>query len=204
MLIQTFLKKAVSISGKMSASTFIKENREYICSFPRLLPIVAELEAGRLLPTPALDKITTLIAVEPIDPAMKTEEVLNKKTGEIKKVTPKSLEEKKEKTPDKYTIFMYVKDELGGVTPLEETWSADLFQAAVRLSHRRLFNREDSVRAEIIGMGVSTVIERSEAIAEILKSPGTPVMKRKPQYGGGGKLGFKVQAKQWTPKFSHG
>lgn len=201
MLIATFLKQATNIGGKMSASQFIGKHREYLCQFERVSPILAMLEKGRILPTPALTQILTLLALEK-DPHEKTQEVLNPKTGEVKVKSLTQVEKaslKKEKKTPRYVIFLYLNDG----TLLPEQFPADDYGEAMRISYRKLFRREDSTQAEILGLGVSTFIDRNDAVAEILRKGPTPATKREHKGGGSG-LGWKVSAKSFVAKFSKG
>lgn len=204
MLIETFLKKAVNTSGKVSASAFIKEHRNFLCSFPRILPILVAMDQGKMFPTPALEQIVTLMAVEkdPAKAVKATKETVQKDgTIKVEKVpSPK-------KPPMKYLLFLYLKDSNGNeYIDGEKNEGAEEYGDAEHIAHLRLFRREDSTKMEIIGMGISTFVSRDDAIRSLMgRQPGKPgAFCKTEKKGGGSGLGWKPSAKNYVAKFSRG
>lgn len=93
------------------------------------------------------------------------------------------------------------------VTEIEPAvWEVSTFNAANRLADRRLVDRGDSVYCTInnnIGKPITTIINRDDAIARVLKAPKGPAT-RNTHSGGGSKLGFTPRAKNDTCHFSRG
>lgn len=202
MKIDTFVKKAVK--GHVNPVVFLKEHRDYLMGFRRIVPILVALEKKTLFPTAALKDILTLIVLEK-DPEEKTVEELNEKTGEIKMKSPKQLEKVKEKKvhiPKKYQLFLILKDADGNEFFQDETYEADTYQEATRISHTRLFRREDSIRMDVIGGGVTTGISRDDAMRELLgkRIGGSMAVKKTASSGGG----YTCKSKAYSPKFSKG
>jgi hypothetical protein len=198
MKIDTFIKKAVT--GQHSASVFLKEHKDFLCCFPRLVPVLAAVEAGRLFPTPALTQILTLLVLEK-DPNAKTEEVVNLKTGEI---THKSLGQvekaERKKVKKKYLLFLFIDE---GASIAEEYAAAD-YGEAMRISYRKLFAREDACFMDIAGMGVITRITRVQAMKEMLRGNlgGNVATKKTAKTSSG--LSWVSTVKQYNAKFSRG
>lgn len=161
MRIDTFLKKAVH--GKHSASVFLKEHRGYLLNFPRVAPILVALEKGDIFPTPALVQILNLLVLER-DPATEEVEFVNPKTGEVRVRKVLDVAAKK-KTVKKYQIFIFIDK---GKDISEEIYEAAEYGEAERIAFRKLFHREDSCWADILGMGITTRVFRETAMKAIL------------------------------------
>ena len=165
MKISTFLKKSVNLAGKKSSSVFLRENRNFLSNFPSVLALLVALDKGRILPTPCLYQVCTLMALEK-DPEV-SEETVDRETGEVSVSIPKKEAEKTAKaSPRKYSIFIFAKD---GSGVIGDTEYADTYQDAERKAHRRLFHHEDSSYASIMGLGIATAVKREVAMAELLK-----------------------------------
>lgn len=163
MKIETFLKRAV---GKVNAYTFLHKHKDYLCTFPRIVPVLVRMEKNELFPTQALNEVVSLIAMEK-DP-LETVEVVNKKTGEVKNKKVSVLEKVgKKREVKKYQLFLFAKS-YGGGNEVVAIYDAVDFGAALTISYRKLFQREDSVYLDIIGLGVTTRVSRDDAIREIL------------------------------------
>jgi hypothetical protein len=93
------------------------------------------------------------------------------------------------------------------VTEVEPAvWEVSSFNAAMRMADRRLTDRGDSVFATInnnVGKPITTVVQRDDAIARMLKAPKGPAT-RNTHSGGGSQLGFGIRAKNDTCHFSRG
>lgn len=93
------------------------------------------------------------------------------------------------------------------VTEIEPAvWEVSTFNAASRMADRRLVDRGDAVYATInnnIGKPITTIIQRDDAIARVLKAPKGPAT-RNTHSGGGSNLGFGIRAKNDTCHFSRG
>jgi len=84
-------------------------------------------------------------------------------------------------------------------------FKANSFNDAQRLADRRLADRADSVYATInnnVGIPITTIIQRDDAIARVFKSPKGPATRN--TSSGGSNLGFGIKAKNDTCYFSRG
>ena len=84
-------------------------------------------------------------------------------------------------------------------------FKSDSFNAAMNMADRKLADRADSVYATInnnVGVPVTTIIQRDDAIARVFKSPKGPATRN--TSSGGSNLGFGIKAKNDTCYFSRG
>lgn len=182
-----------------SAIAFLAQYREYLTTgevADKTSPIVAKVDAGELLPTPALREIQFAVMTHIIeaDTAKMEQSVQHQgKTGTRK--------------PWRTTIFdaagnVQVRDKEDGDEE-DLIKGFDLGQEADRWADRRLFDGAEGWYALVehtIIPNVSSRIERGDAIARILKKPKGPTVHVK---GKSTKtLGFGVKAKQTRVTFS--
>jgi len=182
-----------------SALAFITQYREYLTTgevADRTSPIIAKLDAGELLPTPALREIQNAVMTHIIKAdEKKLEESLTAPAngGGTRKNWRATIY-------DAAGNVMTRTKESGEVEDLIKGF--DLSSDADRWCDRRLFEGTHGWYAivEHTSMKVSTRIERGDAIARILKKPKGPTVQVK---GKSTKtLGFGVKAKQTRVTFS--
>lgn len=162
MKIETFIHRAINISGKISPSAFIAAHRSFLAGFPSTLKVLMLLDRGKLFPTPALAEILTALPRE-ADPQRKTVERIDKKTGEVRLVSQAAVEKQKDKLGRKYAIFAFEKAEIGGLTLNDEVQQADTYQDAFNKAQQKCCISVDRevVRCLIVGLdGTSTVVDR--------------------------------------------
>jgi hypothetical protein len=188
-------------NGKVSAAGFLAQHREFLTTgdlAPFTSPILAKLDKGELLPTPALHEVQSVVLSHILAAdAVKGEAKLRKDQEEPKKSKPWTA-----------TIF----DAKGEVqTRVKENGeiedlikSEDNSSALERWCDRRLFDGAPDWYAVMTHnvLNVTTTISRDQAIARILRKPTSAVCKT--TGGSTSKLGFGVKAKNFVAKFSHG
>lgn len=186
MRISTFLQKASRLSGKQTAADFLAEHAEYLSQFDSVLPVLVMLEAGDILPTPALMQVQELILTEK-DPEV-GEEVVDRETGEITVLPSPAAVAKKEKAKraPKYMCMIFTDEG----KDIAETFYEDDYGAAERAAHRKLFHNASACWCDISGCGaginVTTRVTRVAAMGKILRhGPGGKVSTRKTSAGTG-------------------
>jgi hypothetical protein len=202
MKIDTFMKRAV---GHVDAATFLAEHRNFLCTFPTVMPVLAMLEEKTIFPTGALQQIVTLMALEK-DPLtekpQKVTEKINRETGEITKVIEKVTEPKKRGLPKRYQMFLFEKD--GESEVCTAVYDADLYTEVMKIADRKLFQNESSVYIDAMADGVTTRIHRVDAMRRILgHGPGGKTATKKTAKTSAG-LGHRCTAKNFVAKFSRG
>lgn len=204
MKIDTFRKRAM---GKVAADVFLAEHRDFLCGFKSILPVLALLEQKVILPTPALHQILTLISLEkdPTEaPSGRTSEVIDVVTGEITNVVAKvTAPVRKKGEPKRYQLYLFEKT-LGGGENCTAQYEEDLYTEVMKVANRKLFQNENSVYIDVIGDGISTRIDRIDAMRELLNhGPGGKAATKKTAKTSAG-LGWKCSAKNFVAKFSRG
>ncbi len=200
-----FLHKS---GGKVSAAGFLAEYRNWLLNgdFAQVSsPILAKLDSGEILPTPALDEIRQAVFSHHL-------------RLEALKAEKKLLESTAGEAPSKpWNVRVYTaKGEIatrnnpttGEVEDLDQDF--DTASAADRWADRRLFEGESDNYAVVSsnalyrsdGDPISTVVLRADAIARILKQPKGPIAKKTGTRDN--KLSFGVKAVQDRCHFSHG
>ena len=191
-----FLAKTQTKAAK-SAIGFLTQYREYLTTgevAEQTSPIIAKLDAGEILPTPALKEVQNAVMMHII------------KADEKKLEQPAATSGGGTRKAWRATVF----DASGNVmTRIKENGEEeelvkgfDLSSDADRWCDRRLFEGTHGWYAEVehTAMNVKTRIERGDAMARILKKPKGPTVQVK---GKSTKtLGFGVKAKQTRVTFS--
>lgn len=201
-----------SISPKMllhrantskSAMGFIQQYREYMVSgelADLLSPIVARVDAGSLMPTPAKDEIAraTLEHIVACD-LVKLEESRDKL---MKGETHSSTKRWQASVVDANDVIQTYINEDGEVKDLIK--SGDDVSTLDRWLDRKLFEGSSEWHGiiEHSVMQVRTIVERSDAIARILRQPKSAVSRQ--QSKSAGRLSFGMTCKQDHSHFSHG
>ena len=193
-----FLHRSTS-KAAYSAAGFIAQYREYLSTgelAERTNPIIEKLDAGELLPTPALHEIRNAVMLHLLEASnKKVEQVVQpkieiKNSGWLVTVYNKNG-----------TVAIRIKDNGEEETLIK---SFDMNHQAERWCDRRLFDCEPDSYAEVINseMNISFKIERGDAIARILKKKTGPSVVVK---GINTKtLGWQAKAKQDRASFSRG
>jgi hypothetical protein len=197
MTLNGFLKKATAAK---SASGFLAQYREYMVTGELaevLSPIVAKVDEGALLPTPAVLEISNAVMTHIIVLAtLKTEMAIEngQSTGTKKNYLGTVLD-------DKGNVCTRIKDN-GEEEDLIKGF--DLPQDCLRWLDRRLFDGASTWHGKMEHAHSSfvEVVGRDESIARILKQPKGPAIHKK---GVSTKsLGFGVRAKESRSSFSRG
>lgn len=182
-----------------SAMAFISQYREYLTTgevAERTSPIIAKMDAGELMPTPALREIQNAVMTHII----KADE---KKLEESTTATSGGTGTRKAWRATVYDASGNVMTRIKENGDEEELVKGfDLSSDADRWCDRRLFEGTHGWYAEVehTAMNVKTRIERGDAMARILKKPKGPTVQVK---GKSTKtLGFGVKAKQTRVTFS--
>lgn len=190
-----FLNKA---GGKVSAAAFLAQHREFLTTgtlASLTSPILAKLDSGEILPTPALGEIKSAVLAHMV-------------AKDIAKGEARA--ERAERTEKPYTATVY--DAEGNVctrTDAEGEIKAlvsnfDDAYKAEGWCDRRLDAEGPGAYALLVhnGTGRTDRIERDESIGRLYggRRP-SPVMK---QQGSGGSLGWKMKAKGDHFHFSRG
>lgn len=203
MRIDTFRKRAM---GKVDAASFIAEHRAFLCGFKSILPVLALLENRTIYPTPALHQILLLIALESEPEVLsekRTTEKVDMETGEVTNVIV--LAEKKERKrgePKRYQMYLFEKQ--GHGINCTEEYEEDSYTDVMKVSNRKLVQNEASVYMDVIGLGVTTRIQRVDAMREVLgHGPGGKAATKKTAKTSAS-LGQRCSAKNFVAKFSRG
>jgi hypothetical protein len=193
-----FLHKS---SGKVSAAAFLSQHREFLTTgelAPLTSPILAKLDKGEILPTPALQEVQGVVLSHILAQDVRKGEESMRKAQE----SPKSAKPWTARILDgKGNVCTRVKED-GEVEDLIK--SADSSSELDRWVDRRLFDGAPDWHGEITHatMTIKTKVLRNDAIARILR-PGTPPAFRKVG-GSDGKLGFGVKVRNDVSRFSRG
>lgn len=184
-----------------SAIAFLTQYREYLTTgevASKTSPIVAKVDAGELMPTPALREIQFAVMAHIIEAdtaKMEQSQDTAQRTGTRK--------------PWRATVF----DAAGNVQVRvkedgdeeELIKGFDLSQRASEWADRRLFDGAEGWYALVEHTTIANVvsrIERGDAIARILKKPKGPTVQVKGRSTKA--LGFGVKAKETRVTFSRG
>lgn len=195
-----FLHKTTTKAAN-SAIAFLAQYREYLTTgelASRTSPIVAKVDAGELLPTPALKEIQYAVMTHIIEADTAKAEAVVESPG--KGQTRKSW---RATIYDAAGVVQTRTTEKGEVEDLIKGF--DLSQDADRWADRRLFEGTHGWYAVVehtIIPNISTRIERGDSMARILKQPKGPTVQVR---GKSTKtLGFGVKAKESRASFSRG
>jgi hypothetical protein len=192
-LFKTTTKAAASAKG------FIEAYREYLTKGEVAgvtAPIVAKLDRGEILPTPALEEIKDMVFAH----IMQANAELAQKSLERSQDTGPSLPFEAMIVDPSGKVMSRIKDD-GSVEPLEKEF--DLPQNAERWIDRRLFDGAVNWTGIILHNGKKyDVICRDDSIARILKQPKGSVCRT--QAKSTSKLGWGTKCKEKAVKFSRG
>lgn len=198
-----FLHKA---NGKIGAAAFLAQHRAWLETGELALftsPILAKLDKGEVLPTPALSEIKQVVLAHHLaEETRKAEESMAR--ADAPKVRKNYLATVYNAKGEIQTRI----DAKGEEKDLRESF--DSSTQAEGWADRRLFEGapdwfavvEATKMFNADGHPLSTTIMRDDSIARILREKRGPVMKSKPQSTG--KLSFGVKAKGDVVRFSHG
>ena len=195
-----FLHKTTTKAAN-SAIAFLAQYRAFLTTgelADRTSPIIAKVDAGELLPTPALKEIQYAVMTHIIEAdtakAEKAPEVSSK--GQTRKSWRATVYDAEGVVQTRTTEKGEVEDLIKGF---------DLSQDADRWADRRLFEGTHGWYAVVehtIIPNISTRIERGDSMARILKQPKGPTVQVR---GKSTKtLGFGVKAKESRASFSRG
>jgi hypothetical protein len=195
-----FLHKTTTKAAN-SAIAFLAQYREYLTTGELALktsPIIAQVDAGELLPTPALKEIQYAVMTH----------IIESDTAKAEKSMDETARVGTRK-PWRTTIYNAAGEVQTRVTEKGEVEDLikgfDLGQRANEWADRRLFDGASDWYAMVehtVLANVQTRIERSDSIARILKQPKGPTIQQK---GKSTKtLGFGVKAKETRVTFSRG
>lgn len=192
-----FLHKTTTKAAH-SAIAFLAQYRAYLTTgelAERTSPILAKVDAGELLPTPALKEIQYAVMTH----------IIEADTAKAEKVAePGATGTRKPWRTTIYNVDGVVQTRINAKGEEEDLIKGfDLGQDADRWADRRLFEGTHGWYAIVehtIIANVSSRIERGDAMARILKQPKGPTVAAK---GKSTKtLGFGVKAKQTRVTFS--
>ena len=193
-----FLAKATK--PNVSAIAFMAAHREYMVSgelAPLLSPIVARVDTGELLPTPALSVIAAAVVNHIIasDIAKLEDKINNPPQGAAPKPWIATVYDGKGVIATRINPKGEVEDLIQGF---------EMGQEADRWADRCLFDGASDWYAIVANAKVNLMnrVERAEAIARILKQPKGPAIHAKSTTTKS--LGFGVHAKQDRSSFSRG
>jgi hypothetical protein len=202
-----FLHKA---SGKVSAGAFLAQHKEWLTTgelAAKTSPILAKLEAGELLASPALDEIRNVVLAHHLEAEVrKGEEQMAKAEakeagGGSSKPYLATILDSEGNIPEEYVEK--TDPDTGAVTgewkSLQKAF--DLPQRAEGWLDRKLFDGAVDWHGEVAstlmtgkdGLPITTQVSRAEAIARILKRPKGAVMNVRGQSTS--RLGFGVKSK---------
>ncbi len=195
-----FLHKTTTKAAN-SAIAFLAQYREFLTTgelADKTSPILAKVDAGELLPTPALKEIQYAVMTHII-------EADTAKAEAVVEPTAKGQTRKPWRTTV-YNVEGVVQTRINAKGEEEDLIKGfDLSQDADRWADRRLFEGTHGWYAVVehtIIPNISTHIQRGDAMARILKQPKGPTVAVK---GKSTKtLGFGVKAKESRASFSRG
>jgi hypothetical protein len=184
-------------SGKVSADAFIQAHRAFL-ETGKLAevtsPILAKLDSKAIMPTPALEEIRGVVFTHTLRAAIETDEA---KMAEAQANPAKAK-------PWMATILDSEGNEIEGMSS-----SFDDASSADRWVDRRLFDGASDwhgmvthATITIKGEPFTTIIQRADSIARIMKRPTSSVLKTKSKTTP--KLGFGVSCHNDRAVFSRG
>lgn len=191
-----FIAKATK--PNVSAAAFLATHRNYMLSGELASitsPILLKVDMGELLPTPALHVIATAVMNHVI-------------ASDLQKLDDKLNNPPQEAEPKAWLSSIYdsqnvIQTRVNAKGEVEELIKEfDKASDGDRWSDRMLFDGADGWFAIIEGHGTMVRVERSDAMARILKKPKSAVAHQKSTTTN--KLGFGVRAKQDRASFSRG
>ncbi len=197
-----FLNKAAK-QGARSAEGFIAQHREWLLTGTLaqfVTPILTQLDAKELYPTPALQAISAVVLGH-----MLAENIANADTSAKGEPATKPIKEPREEKAWIACIFNAAGDDITLRQGFDSCSDAD------RWCDRRLFDGAPDWFGTVVstkmfgkdGQPISTVILRQDAIARILAQPKGPACRK--TGGSTGKLTFGMKAAVTTrASFSHG
>jgi hypothetical protein len=192
-----FLHKTTTKAAN-SAIAFLAQYRAYLTTgelADRTSPIIATVDAGELLPTPALKEIQYAVMTHIIESdAAKADKVVEAVKGQTRKPWRASIFDASGVVQTRTNSKGEEEDLIKGF---------DLGQEADRWADRRLFEGTHGWYAIVEHTtipNISSHIERGDSMARLLKQPKGPTIQQK---GKSTKtLGFGVKAKQTRVTFS--
>jgi hypothetical protein len=195
-----FLSKSNTRAAN-SASAFISVYREWLITgevASKTSPIVAKLDAGQLLPTPALNEIKLAVMTHIIEAdRLHMEKSLEKQSETSPNTIPKTWTASIFDSQDIFQVRLKDNgDEEQLCKGFEKASDAD------RWVDRRLFDGASDWYAVIEGLGTYVVVDRQSAIARTLRKQKGPTCAVKSVSTR--TLGFEVHAKQDRASFSRG
>lgn len=193
-----FLAKATR--PNVSAAAFLAAHRDYMTTGELasiLSPVLHKVDTGELLPTPALNVIATAVMGHII-------------ASDIQKLDDKVNNPPEAAKPKPWITTIYnaagvIQTRINPKGEVEDLVKGfEMGQEADRWADRRLFEGASDWYAEVANAKVNLMnrVERSEAIARILKQPKGPSIHQKAATTKS--LGFGVRAKQDRSSFSRG
>lgn len=210
-----FLHKATSATARASALGFIKQHREYMLTgeiAAHTAPIIAKIDSGEIMPTPAMDLIKEAVFSHlMLESAAKAQKALTRAIDAQESESTGTRE--KTPKPNRASVL----DEKGNVVTFKNdegededlSKSFDSYMAAERWLDRRLFDNPNCTgeiatlnHTDSGGLPRLFTVTRESAMARILKEPSKPVCKGSGKGGGG--LGFGVKVRNDKATFSHG
>jgi hypothetical protein len=197
-----FLAK-LSTKAANSALGFIQAHREFLTTGEVSIvtsPIIARLDSGELLPTPAKHEIAAAVMghIIAIDQA-KMEEAIERASE------PKAQKTWMARILDAKGELVYVNGarlEGGGYEQIALEQSFEHAQRADGWVDRRLFEGAPDWYGEVEGLGTHVHVERADSIARILKQPKGPAIHQRAVTTK--TLGFGVKVHQTRVSFSRG
>lgn len=194
-----FLHKTTTKAAH-SAAAFLQAHRDFLTTGELASvtsPILRKVDDGTLMPTPALQEIAAAVMGHII-------------SSDIQKLDDKINNPPQSATPKSWIATVYnatgvIQTRINAKGEEEElVKDFELGQEADRWADRRLFEGASDWYAEVANARVNLMnrVERSDAIARILKQPKGPSIHQKAVTTKS--LGFGVKAKQDRSSFSRG
>jgi hypothetical protein len=196
----------------VSATAFIAKYREYLLNgevASVTSPIIALVDEGRLLPTPAMEVIRAAVGGYIAAADMRdANESIARRANEVDTVPGEEKEPGVKRIPKPWTatvyngrgqVMVHVNQETKEESDL--TKGFDLSQRATEWLDRRLFEgasdwfgviKSNTLFNAETGDAISTIIIREDSIARIMKQPKGAVCKHKPKSGSRLSFGVKV------------
>lgn len=200
-----------------SALGFLATHREYLLTgeiAALTSPIVAKVDCGALMPTPALETIQNIVLAHMLASDIAKGEAAMAKANEPKAAKAEKAESEP-KEPKAYQVEVF--DGKGNIaTRVNEKGNEediasefDNHQRALEWADRRLFEGASDWTAQVFAIKLitangpmTTVILRDHSVERILKVKRGPVMHKKPTSGS--KLSFGCKVTNDVSRFSRG